>query len=256
MSAVKIYSKNNRNTLKWILIKPYCKEVTVKKKITANLNAEGVPTQIKNPELVIERRRQIVDATVHLFVEHGYHKTTTRMIAKAAGFSIGSLYEYVGCKEDVLYLVCEAIHGEVQRAVEEALSRSKDGKSTLAEVIREYFHVCDQMNDHILLMYQVSQFLPEQWKLKALENELRITDIFINALLRLSGKGDIPEIDSRTASLVGHNISVLGQMWAFRRWYLAKTFSIDDYIENQTRFILGLVFQNVQPNVQPEETEK
>lgn len=216
----------------------------MKKTITANLNAEGVPTQIKNPELVLERRRQIVDATVHLFVEYGYHKTTTRMIAKAAGFSIGSLYEYVGCKEDVLYLVCEAIHGEVQRAVEEALSGSVNGRATLAEVIREYFHVCDQMNDHILLMYQVSQFLPDQWKTKAIENELRITDIFIQALLILSGKGDIPALDHKTASLVGHNISVLGQMWAFRRWYLAKHFTIDEYIEYQTEFILGLVFQD------------
>ncbi|MBF0203376.1 MAG: TetR/AcrR family transcriptional regulator [Desulfamplus sp.] len=218
----------------------------VQKKITANLNAEGVPTQIKNPELVLERRRQIVDATVHLFVEHGYHKTTTRMIAKAAGFSIGSLYEYVSCKEDVLYLVCEAIHGEVQRAVEEALSGSANGRATLAEVICEYCHVCDQMNDHILLMYQVTQFLPSQWKVKALENELRITDIFIQALLVLSGKGDIPQLDYKTAALVGHNISVIGQMWAFRRWYLAKTFSIDEYVEYQTRFILGLVFQPVQ----------
>ncbi|MBF0228895.1 MAG: TetR/AcrR family transcriptional regulator [Desulfamplus sp.] len=214
-------------------------------KINPNLNNDTVPTQIKNPELVKERRRQIVDATVHLFVEHGYHKTTTRMIAKAVGFSIGSLYEYVRCKEDVLYLVCEAIHGEVQRAVEEALScGTENGRSTLAEVINEYFNVCDQMNDHILLMYQVSQFLPKQWQIKALENELRITDIFINALMRLSGKGDIPEIDHKTASLVGHNISVLGQMWAFRRWYLSKYFSIEEYIEYQTKFILGLVFQN------------
>ncbi len=219
---------------------------TVKNKITANLDAEGVPTQIKNPELVRERRRQIVDATVHLFVEHGYHKTTTRMIARASGFSIGSLYEYVGSKEDVLYLVCEAIHAEVQRAVEEALSGSGNGRATLAEVIREYCYVCDHMNDHILLMYQVTQFLPKQWQIKALENELRITDIFINALLRLAGKGDIPELDHKISSLVGHNISVLGQMWAFRRWYLGKNFSIDEYIQYQTKFILGLVFQNSQ----------
>ncbi len=211
-----------------------------KKKI---LHAGGVPTQIKNPELVRERRRQIVDSTVHLFVEHGYHKTTTRMIAKAAGFSIGSLYEYVGSKEDVLYLVCTAIHAEVERAVEDALAGSVNGTATLAEVIREYFHVCDKMNDHVLLMYQVTQFLPKKWQLKALENELRITDIFIKVLDKLSGKGDIPDLDKKMIALVGHNISVLGQMWAFRRWYLRKHFTIDEYIKYQTEFILSHVFQ-------------
>jgi AcrR family transcriptional regulator len=219
----------------------------VKKKPTefsSDFNSDGVPTQIKNQELVRERRRQIVDATVHLFVEHGYHKTTTRMIAKAAGFSIGSLYEYVGSKEDVLYLVCEAIHTEVEKAVEEALAGSKSATATLTGVIREYFFVCDRMNDHVLLMYQVTQFLPTQWKNKALENELRITDIFIQALLRLSGQGELPRIDKEMASLVGHNISVLGHMWAFRRWHLAKKFTIESYIEYQTRFILGLIFQS------------
>ena len=201
-----------------------------------------VPTQIKNPDLVRERRRQIVDSTVHLFVEHGYHKTTTRMIAKAAGFSIGSLYEYVGSKEDVLYLVCDAIHIEVGKAVEEALSHEVQGKDALAEVIREYFSVCDRMTDHVLLMYQVTQFLPKQWQIKVLENELRITNIFINTLRRLSEKGDFPDLDEKTVDLLGHDISVLGQMWAFRRWYLAKQFTLDEYIEHQTALIMGQVF--------------
>lgn len=202
----------------------------------------GVPTQIKNPDLVRERRRQIVDSTVHLFVEHGYHKTTTRMIAKAAGFSIGSLYEYVGSKEDVLYLVCEAIHAEVERAVEDALSGTGRGKDTLAEVIREYLLVCDRMSDHVLLMYQVTQFLPEKWQKRALENELRITEIFIQVLTRLSGKGNFPELDEKTIKLLGHNISVLGHMWAFRRWDLAKHLTIDEFIDFQTNFVLGKIF--------------
>ena len=191
---------------------------------------------------MLERRRQIVDSTVHLFVEHGYHKTTTRMIAKAAGFSIGSLYEYVGSKEDVLYLVCEAIHAEVERAVEDALSGEVRGKETLAEVIREYFFVCDNMSDHVLLMYQVTQFLPKKWQVRALENELRITDIFVRVLRKLSGKKDFPTLGEETIIMLAHNISVLGHMWAFRRWDLARHFTIEEYIEYQTEFVLGKIF--------------
>jgi AcrR family transcriptional regulator len=201
-----------------------------------------VPTQIKNPELVRERRRQIVDSTVHLFVEHGYHKTTTRMIAKAAGFSIGSLYEYVGSKEDVLYLVCEAIHTEVEKNVAGALSGECRGKETVREMIREYLLVCDRMTDHVLLMYQVTQFLPKQWQRRVLENELRITGIFTRILERLSGRDGFPVLDRETIDLLGHNISVLGQMWAFRRWCLARIFTIEEYIRHLTTFILGQIF--------------
>ncbi|MBU2628514.1 MAG: TetR/AcrR family transcriptional regulator [Proteobacteria bacterium] len=205
--------------------------------------ADGeVPTQIKNPDLVRERRRQIIDSTVKLFIEHGYHKTTTRMIAKASNFSMGSLYEYVSSKEDLLYLVCKTIHEEVKDAVEKALSNSDKGKERLAEAIRQYFYVCDKMADHILLMYQVTQFLPEKWKEQVLENELNITDIFINALSSLSRNNNFPALDGKLLNLVGHNISVLGQMWAFRRWYVQRNFTIEEYIKIQTDFILGLIF--------------
>ncbi len=202
-----------------------------------------VPTQIKNPELVRERRRQIIDSTVKLFIEHGYHKTTTRMIAKASNFSIGSLYEYVSSKEDLLYLVCKTIHEEVQDAVEKALLNTDKDKEILAEVIRQYFYVCDNMADHILLMYQVTQFLPEKWKKDVLVNELNITDIFIKTLSSLSGKNYFPLLDDKILNLAGHNISVLGQMWAFRRWHVQHSFTIEEYIKIQTDFILGLIFK-------------
>ncbi|WP_020588338.1 TetR/AcrR family transcriptional regulator [Desulfobacter curvatus] len=201
-----------------------------------------VPTQIKNEKLVRKRRQQIIDATVKLSIEHGYHNTTTRMIAKAAGFSIGSLYEYISSKEDLLYLVCSAIHEEVQKAVEDALSGEVCEKTQLATAIRRYFIVCDKMSDHVLLMYQVTQFLPDKWKKRVLDTELDISNTFIKALTQLSGKNDFPHLDEKACSLVGHNISVLGHMWAFRRWYLKKNFTIDQYISTQTDFILGLIY--------------
>jgi AcrR family transcriptional regulator len=74
---------------------------------------KDIPTQVKNPDLVERRRRQIAAAAVKLFIEKGFHKTTTRQIAQASQFSIGALYEYFASKEDILYMVCESIHAEV-----------------------------------------------------------------------------------------------------------------------------------------------
>lgn len=203
---------------------------------------DEVPTQIKNPELVKERRQHIIDSTVDLFIEHGYHKTTTRMIARAAGFSIGSLYEYVSSKEDLLFLVCQAIHEAVQAAVEEALEGDTRAREQLAQVIRQYFLVCDKMAGHILMMYQVTQFLPEKWKKQVLANELKITDIFITTLKQMSGQNNFPVLDDKICNLAGHNISVLGQMWAFRRWHMTARYSLEEYITIQTDFILGKLF--------------
>lgn len=201
---------------------------------------QGIPTLVKNQALVTQRRRQIVDAAVNLFIEHGFHKTTTRQIARAAGISIGSLYEYITTKEDVLYLVCDAIHAEIEHGVAEALNRAQKGKNSLAEVIREYLMVCHRMNDHILLIYQETQSLPGKWRRVVLENEIRITGIFTAVLARLMDAGDLPRIPARQLDLVAHNISVLGHMWTFRRWFLANHYGIDEYIDFQTRNILGM----------------
>jgi TetR/AcrR family transcriptional regulator, cholesterol catabolism regulator len=209
-------------------------------KIEANSSRE-VATQIKNKELVKQRRRQIVDAAVQLFIKHGYHKTTTRALAKETGLSIGSLYEYVSSKDDVLYLVCIAIHSEVEGGIQEALSRSSHGREALAEIIREYFHVCNKMSDHVLLMYQVTHFLPEKWQKKVLETEIRITNLFVEVIRQLNDTGVFQRLNEDTVDLLGHTISVLGQTWAFRRWYLAKNYTLDQYIEHQTAFIMGFL---------------
>lgn len=200
-----------------------------------------VPTQIKNPDLVARRRRQIVAAAAQLFIDKGFHKTTTRQIARATGVSIGSLYEYVASKEDVLYLVCESIHNEVEKGVHEAMARATGGREMLAEVIREYFLVCHRMSDFILLIYQETQSLPSQWRKRVLENELRIAGIIVEVLGRLKASGELPNLDEAAIELVAHNICVLGHMWTFRRWYLSRHYTIEDYIEQQTNFIVGLI---------------
>ncbi|MDP4856303.1 MAG: TetR/AcrR family transcriptional regulator [Desulfobacterales bacterium] len=199
-----------------------------------------IPTQIKNIELVDRRRRQIAESAVKLFIKNGFHKTTTRQIAQAAGFSIGSLYEYVASKEDVLYLVCDSIHAEVERLVADTMAKAGGGRNALAQVIREYFHVCNRMSDFILLIYQETRSLPAQWQKRVLENELRITGLFVEVLADIASSGGLPHLDDRQIELAAHNISVLGHMWTFRRWFFSRHYTIEEYIELQTELVMRM----------------
>jgi AcrR family transcriptional regulator len=199
---------------------------------------EEIPTQIKDKALVARRRRQIVDAAVELFMQKGFHKTTTRQIAKAAGVSIGLLYEYISTKEDILYLVCEAIHVEMHGAVSIALEQTEKGTHPLAVAIREYFLVCHRMSDHIVLIYQEIHSLPSTWRKAVLDNELKVNALFTEVLAAIISRGELPPLEGRVLTLAAHNISVLGHMWAFRRWMLSRHYTIEEYIEIQTDFIL------------------
>jgi AcrR family transcriptional regulator len=200
----------------------------------------AIPTLVKDPDLVERRRRQIADAAVRLFIEKGFHKTTTRQIARTAEISIGSLYEYFACKEDILYLVCDYIHSEMEQGVATAMANAAGGRDALAKVIREYFLVCHRMSDFILMIYQETQSLPRQWQKKVLENELRITGLLVGVLARLSQSGELPHLDEQSIELTAHNIVVLGHMWTFRRWFLAKHYSIEDYVKLQTAAIMRM----------------
>jgi AcrR family transcriptional regulator len=199
-----------------------------------------IPTLVKDPELVDRRRRQIADAAMRLFIRNGFHKTTTRQIARAADISIGSLYEYFNCKEDILYVVCDFIHSEMERGVARAMKDASGGRDALAMVICAYFTVCHRMSDFILLIYQETRSLPAQWQRRVLENELRITGLLVGVLARLSASGELPHLDERSLEITAHNIVVMGQMWTFRRWFLAKHYTIEDYIVLQTEAILRM----------------
>lgn len=221
--------------------------------VTKNTAFRKIPTQVKDKHLVERRRTQIADAAVEMFLERGFHKTTTRQIARAAGISNGLLYEYVSTKEDILYLVCTVIHTEMQNAVSDALKLSDPKTHPLAAVIREYLQVCHRMGDHILLIYQETQSLPGKWRKEVLANEIRITDLFADVLRQLVREGSLPGMSDATLDLIAHNISVLGHMWAFRRWFLAGRYTIDDYTRIQTDFILTRCREAESKGIEPAE---
>ncbi len=208
---------------------------------TGGAQSSLIPTEVKDPKLVARRRRQIVDAAVELFVKNGFFRTTTRQIAKAAGFSIGTLYEYVKTKEDVLYLVCENIHQEMDQRLRQRLRHERDGAAALSAAMEIYFTVCHQMADHILLIYQETASLPKEQMGWVLEHEQGITEIFADILRRGVADYSLRPLSAPELALMAHNITVMGHMWAFRRWALGRRFSLDQYIEQQRSLILGEV---------------
>lgn len=46
------------------------------------------------------------------------------------------------------------------------------------------------------------------------------------------------QLTEEEIKLFAHDIFVLGQMWAFRRWALKKLYTLDEYIELQTELLL------------------
>ncbi|GKV57979.1 TetR family transcriptional regulator [Sporosarcina sp. NCCP-2222] len=191
-----------------------------------------VKSSVKDEGLIEKRREQIIDGAVKLFKEKGFHRATTREIAKAAGFSIGTLYEYIRTKEDVLYLVCDNIYHEVQSRLSSVMQQEGTLEG-LRAAIGEYFSLIDDMADEFVVMYQESKSLPKDALQYVLKKELEMVGLFENLLASCVESGELRLAD-KDINLAAHHIVVQGQMWAFRRWTLHSRYSIDEFIEMQT----------------------
>lgn len=201
-----------------------------------------VVSTVKDDSLIEVRRKQLMQGAVKLFKEKGFHRTTTREIAKEAGFSIGTLYEYIRTKEDILYLICDSIYIEVHNRLAELISESSiEG---LKSSIQQYYKLIDDMSDEFTVMYQESKSLPKEALQYVLKKEMEMVALFEQILQHLSECGEL-SIRPEQIELAAHHIVVQGQMWAFRRWALNTRYTIEQYIELQTdQLLVGLLGRN------------
>ncbi|MED4128276.1 MULTISPECIES: TetR/AcrR family transcriptional regulator [Shouchella] len=193
---------------------------------------------VKDEKLIKKRRQQMIKGAVSLFIEKGFHRTTTREIAKESGFSIGTLYEYIGTKEDVLYLVCDSIYDEVMESVKRLLDESGTPLDRLKIAIRAYLAVVDEKQDEVLVMYQETKSLPKETLPYVLKKELEMVTLMESFIRACVQNGDM-QISEKQQHLLAHNILVLGQMWTFRRWSMQKQLDIDEYSDLQIKQLLS-----------------
>lgn len=205
-----------------------------------------VQASVKDERLVKKRRDQMIKGAVTLFIQKGFHRTTTREIAKASGFSIGTLYEYIRTKEDVLYLVCDSIYDQVSERLQEDLDTNRGTLESLRIGIAGYFRVVDEMQDEVLVMYQEVKSLSKDALPYVLKKELEMVEMFEQVINGCVENGELG-LTEEQVKMIAHNIFVQGQMWAFRRWSLKKIYTIDDYIKLQTDLLFqGIINEKVQ----------
>lgn len=196
-----------------------------------------VQTSVKDESLIELRRQQIIGGAVKLFKEKGFHRATTREIAKSAGFSIGTLYEYIRTKEDVLYLVCDHIYDEVKQQLAGITTHS----GTLGELkhaIKQYFKLIDSMIDEFTIMYQETKSLSKEAMHYVFEKELGMVSFFEQIIKNCMPSGGKALTDDEIF-LVANQIVVQGQAWAFRKWTLQKRYTLEEYTNAQTKLLLS-----------------
>ncbi len=108
----------------------------------------GTDTVRRSPQ---QKRAQatthaIVTAAEQLLVELGYARTSTNAIARRAGVSVGSLYQYFDDKEAVFRAVVQRHRDEMMPLVFAGLEEMADARSDLVGVTLEMMRKLAQVN--------------------------------------------------------------------------------------------------------------
>ena len=83
-------------------------------------------------------RARLRDAAVAAFADRGFHGTTTRDIAAAAGMSPAAVYVHHKSKEELLHLISRAGHEQTLDVVRTAIASKPDPAGQLAAVVRSF----------------------------------------------------------------------------------------------------------------------
>jgi AcrR family transcriptional regulator len=109
-----------------------------------------------------DRREDILQASLHLFAERGFHGTSMRDIARAANITEGLIYHYFASKRDLFRAIIEEYSFLPLLRTLPDLAQQLDLRALLVVLARGFFDVLRQNTKLTRLLLQEVQVFPEE----------------------------------------------------------------------------------------------
>ena len=159
-------------------------------------------------------RARLLDAAVTAFAEKGFHGTTTRDIAAAAGMSPAALYVHHRSKEELLYQISRTGHEHTLALMRAGVASSEEPTEQLRTVVHDF--AVDHARAHTgarVVNYELAALSPEHLReireiRQQIDQELRqVVEAGVAA-----GEFDTPDPRMAAVALLSLGIDIA-------RWY-------------------------------------
>jgi len=204
-------------------------------------NSKHIPSTVKDPELVAQRRAEIVDVATNLFLRNGFHKTSIREIARACTFNVASLYMYVSSKEDILFLVAQHLMTEKKLALGDVRNVQKDARTQFALAFRRYCEIINRYRPHVKLLYREMDVLPPDRQRVVLKSEIAVQELFREIVEEGIERAEFVAVN---ANLLAQDAVFLAHMWSLKYWSLKSTVAFEEFVLGQTELLLARLTGN------------
>lgn len=190
---------------------------------------------VKNPILVRERRAALVRAAIDVFAQKGYHAARVSDVAQAAGMSQGTVYNYVGSKEDLLYMVVEDHLYGYARIVRSAMEKVTDPKDRLNALLRATIEAIFSYRKHYLVMVRELHHVGHERRrafMKLAADQRQICEDILKEIARDEG------LDIGNALVTANLMIFLPSFIIARGWDLRGKVSDEEIAETLMQFML------------------
>lgn len=157
-----------------------------------------------------EARDRLAAAAVEAFGRKGFHATTTRDIASAAGLSPAALYVHHASKEEILYQVCREGHEGMLRLVEAAVATAGTPGERLARLTRDWVITHAERSDvSRIVEHELDALTPEHRE--AIVELRRRMEGLVRELVeqgRAAGEFDVEDVPMTTRAILSLGIDV------------------------------------------------
>lgn len=199
-----------------------------------------IRTFSRNDSLIETRRAQIAISAAALVAKHGWASLNVREVAKACNIGMGTLYHYIGSREDILNLIIGYGLSRYQDFFEKIIAARRTMKplESLKYAVDLLYRTMDSNQDFALGFYREIKNASPELRDRMVEIENNYISSF-ELILKDGSENGV--FNTKNAKLVANNIVVNGEMWAVRRGYLKKHYTIDSYIKEQTDLTLKTI---------------
>lgn len=201
------------------------------------IESAQVKSKIDAPLLVEKRRAQFIEAAIELFGQRGYHVTTIRDIAQAAGVSIGLIYQYVEDKEDILFLALMQVLDQYINEIPPVVEQAEGPLQKIIAAVDAYIHIIDGNVNATVLAYRETKSLRKERRLLIQQKELESNALIADCLEQGVAAG-LFAVDT-DLEMVTYQIVMFAHAWALKAWRFRSMMSVEEYISRGLKMILS-----------------
>jgi AcrR family transcriptional regulator len=208
-----------------------------KPETTKDALLDQIKTIVEDSDLVVRRRKQITSASIETFCKLGYHPATIRDVAKHANVSVGLIYQYVGDKEDLLFLALVEILTEYKRVIPRALEGLTDPLERFIAAVRVYCRTHGSPVDPTVLAYRESASLRKERRDAIKQLELETNELVAACIRDCIAVGVFTK--DTDVELFTYQIVMYSHAWALKSWNFAAKMNVEEYLDRGLHLMLN-----------------